>query len=67
MRDNTPQGVTLGSPNSLEECNLVNTCSNGASEESIGIYAKNRCQWSGRLIYLELGPRSCGPLKPQGL
>ena len=36
--------------------NLVNTCPNGASEESIGIYAKSRCQWSGRLPDLEPKP-----------
>ena len=38
------------SPEFLEGCNSLNTCLNGASEESIGIYAKNRCQWSGCLI-----------------
>ena len=25
----------------------MNTCPNEASEESINIYAKSRCQWSG--------------------
>ena len=50
VRDNIVQGVTPGSPKSLEGRNSVNTCPNGASEEFIGIYAKNRCQWSGRLI-----------------
>ena len=44
MRDSTAQGVTPGSLESLEGHNLVNTCSNGATEESIDIYAKNRCQ-----------------------
>ena len=53
MRDNTPQGVMPGSPDSLEGRNSVNNCSNGASEDSIGIYAKRRCQWSGRLTDLE--------------
>ena len=46
-------------PKSLEaweERNPMNTCSNGANEESIGIYAKSRCQWSGRLIDLGSGP-----------
>ena len=38
MRDNTPQGVTPGSPDSMEGRNSVNSCSSGASEESIGIY-----------------------------
>ena len=28
----------------------MNTCPNGANEESIDIYAKSRCQCSGRLI-----------------
>ena len=66
VRDSTPQGVTPGSPDSLEGHNSVNTCSSGASEESIGIYAKIRCQWSGRLTALEPGPQSYGRLKPQG-
>ena len=43
VRDSTPEGVTPGSPDSLEGHNSVDTCSNGASEESIGIYAKSRC------------------------
>ena len=66
VRDSTPQGVTLGSPDSLEGRNSVNTCSNGASEESIGIYAKSRCQWSGCSIELEPRPQSYGRLKAQG-
>ena len=66
VRDSTPQGVTPGSPNSLEGCDSVDTCSNGASKESIGIYAKSRCQRSGRLTALEPGPQSYGRLKPQG-
>ena len=64
VRDSTPQGVTPGSPDSLEGRNSVNTCSNGAREESIGTYAKSRCQWSGCLIELEAGPQSYGRLKP---
>ena len=55
VRDSPVQGVMLGSPKSLEVRNLVNTCPNGASEESIGIYAKSRCRWIGRLIKTELG------------
>ena len=47
VRDNTAQGVTPGSPEAWEGRNSVKTCSNGASEESIGIYAKSTCQWSG--------------------
>ena len=43
VKDSTAQGVTLGSPEAWEECNSVNTCLNGASEESIDIYAKSRC------------------------
>ena len=66
VRDSTPQGVTPGSPDSLEGRNSVITCSNGASDEPIGIYAKSRCQWSGRSIDLELGPQSYCRLKPQG-
>ena len=64
--DSTAQGVTPGSPKALEGRNLVNTCLNGASEESIGIYAKSRCQWSDFLIHLEPKPRGYGRLKPQG-
>ena len=30
--------------------NFLNTCQNGASEESINIYRKSRCRWSGRLL-----------------
>ena len=56
VRDNTSHEVTPKSSDSLEGCNSVNTCLNGASEESIGIYAKSRCQWSGRSIDLEPGP-----------
>ena len=56
VRDSTPQRVTPGSPDSLEGRNSVTTCSNGVSKESIGIYAKSRCQWSGRSIELEPGP-----------
>ena len=66
VRDSTPQGVTPGSPDSLEGRNLVITCSNGASKESIGIYAKSRYQWSGRLIDLKPEAQSYGRLKPQG-
>ena len=35
--------------------NSVSTCPNGASEESIGTYAKSRCQWIGHYIEKELG------------
>ena len=66
VRDSTPQGVTPGSPDSLEGRNSVDTCSNGASEESIGIYAKSRCQWTGRSIEFEPAPQSYGRLKRQG-
>ena len=66
MRDSTPEGVTPRSPNSLEGRNSVNTCLNEASEESIGIYAKSRYQWSGCSIRLEPKPQSYGHLKPQG-
>ena len=62
VRDSTPQGVTPGSPDSLEERNSMDTSSNRASEESIGIYAMSRCQWSGRSIELEPGPQSYGRL-----
>ena len=66
VRDSTPQGVTPGSPDSLEGRNSVDTCSNAARKESIGIYAKSRCQWSGHAINLEPEPQSYGHLKPQG-
>ena len=45
----------LESPDSLEGRNSVNTCSIGASEESIGIYSKSKCQWSGCSTDLEPG------------
>ena len=66
VRDSTPQGVMPGSPDSLEGRNSVSTCSNGASEESIGIYAKSRCQWSGRSIKTKLGRGRYGHLNPKG-
>ena len=50
VRDNTVQGVTPWNPESLEGCNSVSTCLNEASEESISIFTKSRCQWIGRLI-----------------
>ena len=67
VRDSTAQGVTPGSSEAWEGRNSVNTCPNEASEESIDINAKSRCQWNGCLIDLELGPRRHGNLKPQGL
>ena len=50
VRDNTVQGVTPESLESLEGHNSLDTYLNGASQESIGIFAKNRCQWTGCLI-----------------
>ena len=64
VRDNTVQGVTPGSPESLEGRNTVKPCWNRASEESIGIYAKNRCQWTSCLIKTKLGLRRYGRLNP---
>ena len=66
MRDNTAQEVTFRSPEAWEGRNSMNTCPNGASEESIGIYAKNKCQWNGCLIHLEPRPQRYGRLKLQG-
>ena len=66
VRDNTVHGVTLGSLESLEGRNSVNTCPNGASEKSIGIYSNSRCQWSGRLIKTKLGRGRYGRLNLQG-
>ena len=66
VKDSTPQGVTPESPDSLEGRNSFSTCSNGPSEESIGIDAKNRCQWTGRSIDLEPAPQNYGRLKLQG-
>ena len=56
VRDSTAQGVRPESPEAWEGRNSVNISPNGASEESIGIYAKSGCQWSGCLIDLEPGP-----------
>ena len=66
VRDNIAQGVTLGSLEAWEGRNSMNTCSNGASEESIDIYAKNTCEWSGHSIDLEPRLQSYGRLKLQG-
>ena len=66
MRDNTAQGVMPESPKVWEGRNSVNTCRNGANEESFGIYAKSKCQWNGGFIDLEPGPQRYGRLKPQG-
>ena len=60
----TVQGVTLGSPESLEGFNSMNNCPNGASEESIGIYTKSRCQWSSCLIKTKFGQGRYGRLNP---
>ena len=49
-RDSTVQGVMPRSSKSLEGHNSLNTCSNEASEESIRIYTKIKCQWSGCAI-----------------
>ena len=56
VRDNTAHGVTLGSLEAWEGHDSVNTYPNGPNKEFIGIYAKSRCQWSGRLIDLEPRP-----------
>ena len=42
--DSAAHGVMPESPEAWEGRNSVNTCSNGEIEESIGIYAKSRCQ-----------------------
>ena len=65
--DSTSKGMTPGSPEAWEGHNSMNTCSNGVSEESIGISTKSRCQWSGRLIHVEPKLWRYGRLKPQGL
>ena len=65
MKDITAQGVKPRSPKALEERNSVNMYSNRASDESISIYPKNRCQWNGCLIDLELEPQRYGRLEPQ--
>ena len=43
--------------------NFLNTCVNGASEESIGMYAKNRWRWSGCLVETKIIQQSYGGLK----
>ena len=63
VKDNTVQGVMPKSPKSLEGCNSVNTCPNGASERSISIYAKIDCQWTNFLIKIEFGQGRYGHLK----
>ena len=64
MRDSTIHGVTPGSSESLEGHNLVNTCPNGASDESTGIYTKSRGQWSGLVIKSKLEQGRFGRLNP---
>ena len=66
MRDITVHEMTPESPESLKGCNSVNTCLNGASEASIGIYTKSRCQWSGCLIKKKLGQGRYAHLNSQG-
>ena len=66
MRDNTTQEVMPGSCKAWEGRNLVNTRSNGASEESIGIYAKSGYQWSGCLIDVQPKSQRYGRLKQYG-
>ena len=66
VRDNIAQGVMPGSPKAWEGHNSVSFCPIGASEESIGIYAKSRCQWSSCLIDLESRPQRYGHLKLRG-
>ena len=66
VKDSTAQGVTPESPEAWERRNSVNICSNGVNEESISIYAKSRCQWSGCLIHLEPKPQRYGRLNPPG-
>ena len=66
VRDNTTHRVMPRSPEAWEGHNSVSTCSNGASEESIGIYAKIKGQWSGCLIDLEPKSQRYGRLKLQG-
>ena len=67
VRDNIVQRMMLESLESLEGRNSMNTCPNGASEGSNGIYAKSRCQWSGCLIKTEFGQGRYGRLNPQRL
>jgi len=57
---------TPGSPESSKWHNFVNTCPNGASEESIGIYGKSRCRWTGRLMETVIGGGCYGRFKPMG-
>ena len=66
MWNNIAQEVMLGTPTAWKEHNSFNTCPNGASDEFIGIYAKNRCHWSNFLIESKprLGRYAC--LKLQG-
>ena len=54
VRDSKVQRVMLGSSKFLEGHEPLSICPNGASEESIGIYAKNRCQCTSCLIKIEL-------------
>ena len=66
MKDSIAQGVTPRNSEAWEGHNSMNTCPNGASGESIDIYAKSRCQWSGFSIDLEPRLQRYGRLKLQG-
>ena len=66
VRDNTVQGVTLSSLESLEGRNSVKTCPNEAKVESIDIYAKSTCQWISCLIKVKLKSGRYGHLNLQG-
>ena len=65
VKDSTIQRVMPGSPEAWKGGNSLNTCPNGASKESIGMYTKSQCQWNGCLIDLELEPQRYGHLKLQ--
>ena len=58
--------MTPGSPESLEGRNSASTCPNGTSEESISIYSKSRCHWSGRSIKKRAQTREIWLSEPAG-
>ena len=50
VRNNNAHGMMPETSKAWEGHNSLNTCLDEASEESIAIYAKSRCQWNGGLI-----------------
>ena len=60
-----PRSVTRDCQD-LNNHKCLNICMNGANEESIRIYAKSKCQWSGWLIKVKIIQQFYGGLELLG-